>query len=736
MSLNDANPDNDFWSKIAAEDWDQKQNAIAEAKRDRLTPGELAEKSLELLGDLHWITQHESADQWIHLQSLETVYDDNGDHFDESNLQRVFDHFTDVCERCEWLSHRLAWSGVEYAKPAMKLLSKVRLAITGRSNLDRSEAELAQRAGRTETVVRYLAGNVDRIKAFESELTDLIAEIQTVQEMDRGIEQAEAASPPAYAVAMQEAIEAGEETRKQARQVAFAVNVIDGHRQAWENAWETFGPCLVAYLAGESSRSMVESLAVLDGVIESVGFDESLAALNAGGSFPKFDNQRDQIDAAVCRLVIGVWAALRFDRKDRDTLIAELDAITARVATESVGFVRDLIEAGGLRECFECGEQLTPSQVGPGRCCNCIARQRKTLRWLGVAIECEYRYDNRVYGDGFDAHFPEWSRWRRRLRECYGRDRTDWQLWEDWIGYAQEHRGIEEQQFKGTLRSEAESLLPTPNRGSQQVISVARETGSITHGDDQQKESSPTDGVLSLSNIVKNQTVRRLLSELSAFGNAGKRLDHIEQSLYNANLLLILDKHQLIQFATLNSYWSGDGKQHIASEIREIDWEQYNNGSPKKPLKECLPDWIAREPESLRRWIRLSPSGFAVCAEIEFADELGNPRPDKEEMIAGPKSKPATEAQTDDSLPKSKRASSPSRVKARSAYDYAIERIENAHAMTGPELHAAILEDGEAAAMVPANPETFVRYLNDGGIRLKKGESKSAGGSVVRRSDL
>lgn len=246
-------------------------------------------------------------------------------------------------------------------------------------------------------------------------------------------------------------------------------------------------------------------------------------------------------------------------------------------------------QTGKLTKCDECGRELTPSQVSRGRCCDCIARQRKTLRWLGTAIECEYRYENRVYGDGFDLHFPEWSRWRRRLRECYGRDRTDRQLWEDWIGYAQEYRGIDEQQFKGTLRSEAESLLPP---------------------------------------IPITETV--------------------------------------------------------ASE------------------------------------------NATGCSEAA----ISRGTPDPVDPI------PLTVARTDDRLPKSKRAASPSRVKARSAYDYAIERIENAHAMTGPELHAAILEDGEAAAMVPANPETFVRYLNDGGIRLKKGESKSAGGSVVRRSDL
>jgi len=94
------------------------------------------------------------------------------------------------------------------------------------------------------------------------------------------------------------------------------------------------------------------------------------------------------------------------------------------------------------------------------------------------------------------------------------------------------------------------------------------------------------------------------------------------------------------------------------------------------------------------------------------------------------------EAESDDALPKSKKAHSPSRVKARSAYDYAMERIPNARLMTAPELFDAIKKDGEAAEMLPPTAESFTKYLNDCGIQLKKGGPKAAGGSVVRRSDL
>ncbi len=297
--------------------------------------------------------------------------------------------------------------------------------------------------------------------------------------MDDGSDQFKKASPPAYAIAMQDAVEADEKRQLEAKQAAFAVNVTEGHWQAWTDAWEAFKPCLVAYLKGESSQVMVEKLQVLDSVIESVGFDSSLKTLNTAEPFPTYDHQRDKIDAAVCRLVIGVWAAIRFDGKNEDTLIAELDAVPARVQTEHVGFIKCVIEAGGLSNCPGCREQLTPSEIGRGRCQDCIQRPRLTLRELAVAIECEHRYDNKVYGDGFDTHFPEWTKWRRRLRECYGRDRSDWQLWEDWIGYAQEYCGIDQQQFLDTLRKDAAPLLP-PLRSGERAAVMDEANGSTT----------------------------------------------------------------------------------------------------------------------------------------------------------------------------------------------------------------------------------------------------------------
>ena len=98
-------------------------------------------------------------------------------------------------------------------------------------------------------------------------------------------------------------------------------------------------------------------------------------------------------------------------------------------------------------------------------------------------------------------------------------------------------------------------------------------------------------------------------------------------------------------------------------------------------------------------------------------------------------SKTEKPTETDDKLPKKLRKDSPSRVGAKAAYDYAMQQIPDAHAMTAVELFDAIREDGEAQEMLPPTPESFVKYLNDCGVRLRKSDTKPTSSSVVRRSD-
>jgi hypothetical protein len=81
---------------------------------------------------------------------------------------------------------------------------------------------------------------------------------------------------------------------------------------------------------------------------------------------------------------------------------------------------------------------------------------------------------------------------------------------------------------------------------------------------------------------------------------------------------------------------------------------------------------------------------------------------------------PESSADTDSKLPKKLRKDSPSRVKAKAAHDYAMERIQNAPHMTIAELHAAILADPEVADMVPARADAFGTFLREAGVKRYK----------------
>lgn len=115
------------------------------------------------------------------------------------------------------------------------------------------------------------------------------------------------------------------------------------------------------------------------------------------------------------------------------------------------------------------------------------------------------------------------------------------------------------------------------------------------------------------------------------------------------------------------------------------------------------------------------------------ANPNGNPQSDGDAAVQS--SKPENQSETDDRLPKRIRKDSPSRLKAKAAYDYAMARIENANQMTAVELFDAIFANGEAKEMLPPTAESFTRYLNDCGIRLRKSDTKPTSSSVVQRSD-
>ena len=90
-----------------------------------------------------------------------------------------------------------------------------------------------------------------------------------------------------------------------------------------------------------------------------------------------------------------------------------------------------------------------------------------------------------------------------------------------------------------------------------------------------------------------------------------------------------------------------------------------------------------------------------------------------------------------DAAGESKRGQSNARVKAKAAYQYAIERIPGAADMTVKELHAAISAHDEINHLIPAKPDTFRKYLNQGDIAIKKSMvAKEPGRSIVREHEI
>jgi hypothetical protein len=132
------------------------------------------------------------------------------------------------------------------------------------------------------------------------------------------------------------------------------------------------------------------------------------------------------------------------------------------------------------------------------------------------------------------------------------------------------------------------------------------------------------------------------------------------------------------------------------------------------------------------------PMGAIISQRIATQEPVANPNENtkRDGNSNELSSKTETPTKTDEKLPQRLRKDSPSRVKAKAAFDYAMERISNAHAMTAVELFDAIREDGEAKEMLPPTAESFTKYLNDCGIRLRKSDTKPSGRSTVQRSDM
>lgn len=92
----------------------------------------------------------------------------------------------------------------------------------------------------------------------------------------------------------------------------------------------------------------------------------------------------------------------------------------------------------------------------------------------------------------------------------------------------------------------------------------------------------------------------------------------------------------------------------------------------------------------------------------------------------------------DDDKPDPVTKLSPSRLKARAAYDWAIENIAGADEMTSHELHTAIMNHPVGLTeCIPESAESFGRYLRETGVKKYDGAGKrNPHKSICRSKDI
>ena len=123
-----------------------------------------------------------------------------------------------------------------------------------------------------------------------------------------------------------------------------------------------------------------------------------------------------------------------------------------------------------------------------------------------------------------------------------------------------------------------------------------------------------------------------------------------------------------------------------------------------------LRNWLNRRADELEAVAAAGLAPVAVAPAEPSGDQLHVPPP--------PKSGPDISEGADDSPAKAIRRVSPSRTKAKAAYDYAIAYIPGAEKMTIGELFDAIMNHpSDASKALPPNAEAFGVYLREAGVK-------------------
>ena len=254
--------------------------------------------------------------------------------------------------------------------------------------------------------------------------------------------------------------EAGQ--REQDDQTVSQVASEESCRDAWDQGWKKLESAIAAYLAGQSSRVMVDEISELNNLVDAVGFDGRLQRLRHGDAFPRLDSLDDAFHLVICEMVAVVWIGVRFDAADPDDLVKTLDANNDRTPIHEVAFARHFIENGGLPSCPQCGKPQAPTDILRDRCESCRRKDRTSLLALQRAIECEHRHgQGQVYTGGVEAHYPPWSSWKIRLTDYVNADdASDHDLWRIWMNYVRREHGLDKEAFLRFQINQAENLLP------------------------------------------------------------------------------------------------------------------------------------------------------------------------------------------------------------------------------------------------------------------------------------
>lgn len=323
--------------------------------------------------------------------------------------------------------------------------------------------------------------------------------------------------------------------------------------------------------------------------------------------------------------------------------------------------------------CRTCSKLIGDYDYDRAECHDCRSPQGK-LAELEVAVKCEHRYGNE---SDSPERIREWPTIRAYLRDRFGPDRTNMQLWE-WMTDYLRVLGWNEERWLRMKYDEFIELL---------------KSGLLNDRQPESKGGSTVQSSAKLPLYDDDVHIGMVdLSELTKLCTSFLRRDMQQGTLYRDDV--------------------GRFIYHV------WDYDDKTIGRTCQLMYPVVAYEIALKAD---KFFVASDELIAELAELKL-DAQSNQRTNRPNAVSKPAEipSPGISADTDSKLPKKLRKDSPSRIKAKAAHDYAMERIPNAPHMTIAELHAAILADPEVADLVPARADAFGTFLREAGVKRYK----------------